>query len=47
MSPRASYIRSVWGCISASSAATLIMNTPRSALTVTRVVVRRRDAMAI
>ena len=29
--PRASYIRSVCGCISASSAATEIMNTPRSA----------------
>ena len=30
ISPRASYIRSVCGCISASSAATEIMNTPRS-----------------
>ena len=30
ISPRASYIRSVWGCISANSAATEIMNTPRS-----------------
>ena len=30
ISPRASYMRSVCGCISASSAATEIMNTPRS-----------------
>ena len=30
ISPRASYIRSVCGCISASSAATEIMKTPRS-----------------
>ena len=29
ISPRASYIRRVCGCISASSAATEIMNTPR------------------
>ena len=41
ISPRASYIRSVCGCISASSAATEIMNTPRSEETSTRVV---RDA---
>ena len=45
MSPRASYMRSVCGCMSASSAATEIMKTPRSWLTVTRVVVRRRDAI--
>ena len=32
ISPRASYMRSVCGCISASSAATEIMNTPRSLL---------------
>ncbi len=42
ISPRCSYMRSVCGCISASSAATEIMNTPRSASTLTRVVVRRR-----
>ena len=41
ISPRDSYIRSVCGCISASSAATEIMNTPRSEETSTRVV---RDA---
>ena len=40
ISPRASYMRSVCGCISASSAATEIMNTPRPVETVTRVVVR-------
>ena len=40
MSPRVSYMRSVCGCMSASSAATEIMNTPRSWSTVTRVVVR-------
>ena len=42
ISPRASYMRSVCGCISASSAATEIMNTPRSDSTraVTRVVRR-------
>src|SRR4051794_3695750 len=41
--PRASYMRSVCGCISASSAATEIMKTPRSCSTraVTLVVVRR------
>ena len=39
ISPRASYIRSVCGCMSASSAATEIMNTPRSEETSTRVVV--------
>ena len=40
ISPRASYIRSVCGCISASSAATEIMNTPRSCST--RAVMRVR-----
>ena len=39
ISPRASYMRSVCGCISASSAATEIMKTPRSAETSTVVVV--------
>ena len=34
ISPRASYMRSVCGCISASSAATEIMKTPRSEVTV-------------
>ena len=33
ISPRASYIRSVCGCISASSAAIEIMKTPRSSST--------------
>ena len=47
ISPRASYIRSVWGCISASSAATEIMNTPRSEETSTRAVLRtRREAIS-
>src|SRR5206468_11692292 len=45
MRPRASYMRSVCGCISASSAATEIMKTPRSEETVTRVV-RRRPAIS-
>ena len=40
ISPRASYIRSVCGCMSASSAATEIMNTPRSPETSTRVLER-------
>ena len=40
INPRASYMRSVCGCISASSAATEIMNTPRSWRTSTRVVRR-------
>ena len=40
ISPRCSYIRSVCGCISASSAATEIMKTPRSAST--RAVMRVR-----
>ena len=44
--PRASYMRSVCGCISASSAATEIMNTPRSEETWTWAVVRvRRTAI--
>src|SRR4051794_30880886 len=44
MSPRVSYMRRVWGCISASSAATEIMNTPRSVSMAvsTRWVTRRR-----
>src|SRR4051794_7519481 len=47
MSPRCSYIRRVCGCMSASSAATEIMKTPRSDATSTRVVVRvRRVAMS-
>ena len=37
ISPLASYMRSVWGCRLASSAATEIMNTPRSVSTSTRV----------
>src|ERR1700684_4042742 len=37
ISPRASYMRSVCGCICASSAAIEIMNTPRPASTATRV----------
>ena len=42
ISPRASYIRSVCGCISASSAATEIMKTPRSVSIRVVVVVRVR-----
>ena len=44
--PRCSYMRSVCGCISASSAATEIMKTPRPRSTVMRVVRRahRHDA---
>ena len=40
ISPRASYMRSVCGCMFASSAATEIMNTPRSVSTSMRVTVR-------
>ena len=46
ISPRASYIRSVCGCMSASSAATEIMNTPRSEDTCTVVRVVRRIAIS-
>ncbi len=48
ISPRASYMRSVCGCMSASSAATEIMKTPRSrsTLAVTRVARRGHQAAA-
>src|SRR5215213_2940981 len=46
ISPRASYMRSVCGCISASSAATEIMNTPRPWSTRAVILVVRRDAMS-
>ena len=46
ISPRASYIRSVCGCISARSAATEIMNTPRLVLTVVRSIRLRRAAIS-
>ena len=44
--PLASYIRRVCGCISASSAATEIMNTPRFVLTVVRSIRLRRVAIS-
>src|SRR5437868_74165 len=44
--PLVSYIRSVCGCISASSAATEIMNTPRLVLTVVRTTRLRRAAIS-
>ena len=47
ISPRASYMRSVCGCISASSAATEIMNTPRSVATLAVTRVRRVAIIAV
>ena len=46
ISPRASYMRSVCGCISASSAATEIMKTPRSASKLVATLVVRRCAIS-
>ena len=47
ISPRASYMRSVCGCISASSAATEIMNTPRSDATSTRGIAAARSSQRL